>query len=281
MKIIREVAAMKSYVKDIRSKNETICLVPTMGYLHRGHLDLMRMGRPMADHLIISIFVNPTQFGPNEDLDKYPRDMDHDTKLAESVGVECIFFPDPSEMYPQGYATYVNVERITEGLCGKSRPIHFRGVATVVLKLFNIIKPDVAVFGEKDYQQLQVIRRMVEDLNLDIKIVAHPTVREEDGIAMSSRNRYLSPEQRKNALVLRRSLLYAQSRVKAGEKDMARIREEVVKMISETPGCSVDYAEIVDAHELCPVERLGSTAVMALAVKFGSTRLIDNITLEA
>lgn len=281
MKIIQKVAAMKAYVKAIKDKGETICLVPTMGYLHKGHLDLMRMGRPMADHLIISIFVNPTQFGPNEDLDKYPRDMERDTQLAASVGVECIFFPDVSRMYPNGYATYVNVERITTGLCGAARPTHFRGVTTVVAKLFNIIEPELAIFGEKDYQQLAVIKRMVDDLNMNVKIIAHPTVREEDGIAMSSRNKYLNPEERKNALVLHRSLLHARDRVKSGEKSAAKIRDEVVEMISETPGSVIDYVEIVDADELEPIEQFNAAAVMALAVKFGATRLIDNITLEA
>jgi len=235
----------------------------------------------MADHLMISIFVNPTQFGPNEDLDKYPRDMERDTKLAASVGVDCIFFPDVSQMYPQGYATYVNVEDITKGLCGAARPTHFRGVTTVVLKLFNIIEPDLSIFGEKDYQQLAVIRRMVEDLNMNVKIVAHPTVREEDGLAMSSRNKYLNPEQRKNALVLRRSLLLAQDRVKAGERSAAKIRDEVVKMIASTPGSVIDYVEIVDTDTLEPVDKTEGRTVMALAVKFGTTRLIDNITLEA
>ena len=281
MKIIQEVAAMKAYVKAIKDKGETICLVPTMGYLHEGHLDLMRMGRPMADHLMISIFVNPTQFGPNEDLDKYPRDMERDTQLAASVGVDCIFFPDVDQMYPDGYATYVNVERITEGLCGAARPTHFRGVTTVVLKLFNIIEPDLSIFGEKDYQQLAVIRRMVEDLNMNVKIVAHPTVREEDGLAMSSRNKYLNPEQRKNALVLHRSLLHAQDRVKAGERSVAKIRDEVVEMIASTPGSVIDYVEIVDTDTLEPVDKTEGRTVMALAVKFGTTRLIDNITLEA
>jgi pantoate--beta-alanine ligase len=279
MKIITEVAAMKAYVKEIKQKGETICLVPTMGYLHKGHLDLMRMGGPMADHLIISIFVNPTQFGPNEDLEKYPRDMERDTQLSESVGVECIFFPDASQMYPDGYATYVNVERISQGLCGASRPTHFRGVTTVVAKLFNIIEPDFAIFGEKDYQQLAVIARMVEDLNMNVKIIAHPTVREEDGIAMSSRNKYLSPEQRKNALVLRKTLLHASQRVRNGERDALKIRDEVVDMIAQTPECIVDYVEIVDADTLEPVGRIDGRAVLALAVKVGSTRLIDNMVL--
>ncbi|MBN2297228.1 MAG: pantoate--beta-alanine ligase [Deltaproteobacteria bacterium] len=280
MEIIREVKAMKAYVRSIRNKGETICLVPTMGYLHEGHLDLMRMGATMADHLVISIFVNPTQFGPNEDLDKYPRDMERDEKLAASVGVECIFFPDASQMYPDGYATYVNVERITQSLCGASRPNHFRGVATVVAKLFNIVEPDFAIFGQKDYQQLAVIRRMVNDLNMNVKVVAHHTVREKDGLAMSSRNKYLSPDQRRNALVLHKALLYAFSLVGSGEKSSAKIREEVMDMIANTPECVIDYVEIVDPDTLEPVESIYADVVMALAVKVGSTRLIDNMTLE-
>ena len=218
MEIIREVKAMKAYVKKIKQKGETICLVPTMGYLHQGHLDLMRMGGPMADHLIISIFVNPTQFGPNEDLDKYPRDMERDTQLAESVGVECIFFPDAEQMYPHGYATYVNVEGITQGLCGASRPTHFRGVTTVVAKLFNIVEPDISVFGEKDYQQLTVIKRMVDDLDVDVQIIPCETVREPDGIAMSSRNAYLSKEERRQGLSLYQALLEARKLFNNGEK---------------------------------------------------------------
>jgi pantoate--beta-alanine ligase len=281
MEIIKDVKAMKAYVKAIKTKGETICLVPTMGYLHEGHLDLMRMGRPLADHLIISIFVNPTQFGAGEDLDKYPRDLPRDTRLAESVGVDCIFNPEAADMYPQGYATYVNVEGITEGLCGASRPGHFRGVTTVVAKLFNIIEPDISVFGEKDYQQLAVIRRMVEDLDMNVKILAHGTVREEDGLAMSSRNKYLNPEERKNALVLNRSLKFAQDRVQSGERNAAAIKSEVEKMISSTPGCTIDYVEIVDPDLLNPLDTLETRAVMALAVRVGKTRLIDNITLTA
>lgn len=281
MEIIKDVQAMKAYVKALKAGGETVCLVPTMGYLHEGHLDLMRMGRPLADHLIISIFVNPTQFGAGEDLDKYPRDLPRDTEMAESVGVECIFNPEAADMYPQGYATYVNVEGITEGLCGASRPGHFRGVTTVVAKLFNIIEPDISVFGEKDYQQLAVIRRMVADLDMNVKVLAHRTVREEDGLAMSSRNKYLSPEERKNALVLNRSLKHAQERVTSGERNAALIRAEVEKMISSTPGCAIDYVEIVHPDLLNPLDIIESRAVMALAVRVGKTRLIDNITLVA
>ncbi|MGC9325958.1 MAG: pantoate--beta-alanine ligase, partial [Desulfomonilia bacterium] len=274
MVVITEVSAMKAYVKDIHARGETVCLVPTMGYLHEGHLDLMSRGRELADHVIISIFVNPTQFGPTEDLDKYPRDFERDEQLAESVGVECIFYPGVREMYPEGYATYIDVEKISEGLCGGARPGHFRGVATVCAKLFNICDPDCAVFGEKDYQQLMVIKRMVADLNMNVAIIAHPTVREEDGIAMSSRNTYLSAEQRKNALVLHRSLNRARELVKSGQRDAAAIKQEVVDMISSTPDAVIDYVEIVHPENLACIDRIEDKAVMALAVKVGKTRLI-------
>jgi pantoate--beta-alanine ligase len=281
MEIIREIPAMKAWVRDIKRKGETICLVPTMGYLHEGHLDLMRMGRPLADHLVISIFVNPTQFGAGEDLDKYPRDLPRDTEMAGSVGVECIFFPSPAAMYPQGYCTYVDVEDITEGLCGASRPGHFRGVATVVAKLFNIVEPDISIFGEKDYQQLAVLRKMAEDLNMNVQVLAHPTVREEDGLAMSSRNKYLSAEQRKNALVLSRALAMARRRVEQGERSAEAIKAEAAQMIAQVPECTLDYVEIVDPVLLRPLERIEQRAVMALAVRVGVTRLIDNTALEA
>jgi len=279
MKIINDVDSMKIYVRSLNAKGETICLVPTMGYLHEGHLSLMREGRKSADHLFVSIFVNPTQFGPNEDLDKYPRDLERDVSLAESVGVDCIFFPNALQMYPDGYATYINVEGITEVLCGASRPTHFRGVTTVVAKLFNIMNPDYAVFGQKDYQQLAVIKRMVADLNMDVKIMEHPIIREEDGLAMSSRNKYLSPEQRENATILYRSLLHARDLVNKGIKDAARIKADVTEMISSAPGFSIDYAEIVDTLTLRGVDAIEDSAVLALAVKIGATRLIDNITL--
>lgn len=281
MEIIREIPAMKDWVRAVRKRGETICLVPTMGYLHEGHLDLMRMGRPLADRLVISIFVNPTQFGAGEDLATYPRDLPRDTELAGSVGVECIFYPSAGAMYPPGYCTYVDVEDITEGLCGASRPGHFRGVATVVAKLFNIIEPDIAIFGEKDYQQLAVLRKMVEDLNMNVQVLAHPTVREDDGLAMSSRNKYLSAEQRKSALALSQVLLKARRRVEQGERSAEALKTEAVRMIEQTPESTVDYVEIVDPVLLRPVERIEGRAVMALAVRVGATRLIDNMTLEA
>jgi pantoate--beta-alanine ligase len=279
MVIINDIAAMKAYVRAVKEKGEAICLVPTMGYLHEGHLELMRMGKPMAEHLVISIFVNPTQFGVGEDLDKYPRDLPRDSQMAESAGVECIFNPEALAMYPEGYATYVNVEGITETLCGASRPGHFRGVTTVVAKLFNIIEPDISIFGEKDYQQLAVIRRMVLDLNMKVKVLSHPTVREEDGLAMSSRNKYLSPDERKNALILSRSLKHAQDRLSQGERNASVITAEVHGMISGTPGCVVDYIEIVGTDSLKPVDMITDRAVMAMAVRVGKTRLIDNRTL--
>jgi pantoate--beta-alanine ligase len=280
MVVISDVKEMKAYVKAIKQRSETICLVPTMGYLHKGHLDLMRKGKELADRLIISIFVNPTQFGPSEDLAKYPRDFEMDHRLSAEVGVECIFYPDSSQMYPPGYATYVNVEGITETLCGLSRPTHFRGVATVVAKLFNIVEPDSAVFGMKDYQQLAVIKRMVEDLNMNVQVIAHPIVREEDGLAMSSRNKYLTPEQRKNALVLSKALDHARALVKNGQHDVSAIRAVVIGMISSTPECVVDYVEIVDPETVRCIEHIEDHAVMALAVKVGATRLIDNIELK-
>jgi pantoate--beta-alanine ligase len=280
MDVITTVQEMKAAVKAIKSRGETICLVPTMGYLHKGHTDLMRMGRNLADHLAISIFVNPTQFSPNEDLDKYPRDFERDRALCEEAGVELIFHPTPEEMYPPGYATYVNVEGITETLCGRSRPTHFRGVTTVVTKLFNICEPDVAVFGEKDYQQLAVIRRMVRDLDMSVRIVAHPTVREDDGLAMSSRNKYLSADQRRNALVLNRALAHAADLVLKGERDASKLRKAASGMIASTPGALIDYVEIVHPDTLQSIDVIDERAVMALAVKFGTTRLIDNTVLR-
>lgn len=281
MIVINEVKVMKAHIRMIKAKKQTIALVPTMGYLHEGHVLLMHKARNLADHLIISIFVNPTQFGPAEDLDKYPRDLERDKKLAAQARVECIFHPDAAQMYPHGYATYVNVEGITGTLCGQSRPTHFRGVATVCAKLFNIIEPDVAIFGEKDFQQLCVIRRMVEDLNLNVQIIAHPTVRESDGLAMSSRNAYLGPEERRNAVVLYQALMQAKSQYAEGQHDAAAIRDNAVQMIQNTPGAVLDYCEIVEPDTLQSIATVTPGAVMALAVRFGATRLIDNMVITA
>lgn len=279
--MITTVRGMKEYARAIKDRRETICLVPTMGYLHEGHLELMRKGRTLARHLFASIFVNPTQFGPSEDLARYPRDFERDRRLCEDVGVECIFYPSVEEMYPASYSTYVDVEGVTRHLCGASRPGHFRGVATVVAKLFNICMPDVAVFGEKDYQQLVVIRRMVRDLDMDVQVVAHPTVRESDGLAMSSRNTYLTPQQRMEALVLKKAIDRAKELVGQGERDTSRIKKAALDLIGEAPSASVDYVEIVDPDTVEPVGTIDDRAVIALAVRIGSTRLIDNAELKA
>lgn len=279
MVVIEDIAGMKTYVSDIKSKGKTIGLVPTMGYFHEGHLMLMRIAKKMSDHLIISLFVNPPQFGRGEDLDKYPKDMERDKTLAKAVGVECIFAPSAGEMYHAGYSTYVNVENITTVLCGISRPHHFRGVATIVTKLFNIIEPDIAVFGEKDFQQLVVIKQIVKDLNMNVRVVGHPTIREPDGLAMSSRNAYLKADERKKALILNKSLHLARTLFAEGVRDVSKIRDSVIKMISSEEGCDVDYVEVVDTKRLSPIMTIEDKALVALAVRIGSTRLIDNTVL--
>jgi len=279
MVVIEDIAGMKTYVSDIKSKGKTIGLVPTMGYFHEGHLMLMRMAKEMSDHLIISLFVNPTQFSQGEDLDKYPKDMERDKTLAKAVGVECIFAPSAEEMYHAGYSTYVNVENITTVLCGISRPHHFRGVATIVTKLFNIIEPDIAVFGEKDFQQLVVIKQIVKDLNMNVRVVGHPTIREPDGLAMSSRNAYLKADERKKALILNKSLHLARTLFAEGVRDASKIRDSVIKMISSEEGCDIDYVEVMDQKRLSPIMTIVDKALVALAVKIGSTRLIDNTVL--
>jgi|LSQX01.1.fsa_nt_gb pantoate--beta-alanine ligase len=280
MKIVHTIAEIREFVRQARLAGRTVGLVPTMGYLHEGHLELMRRARERCGVVVASIFVNPTQFGPNEDLERYPRDLERDARLAEEVGVDVIFNPPVEEMYPPGYCTYVDVERLTEKMCGASRPGHFRGVATVVTKLFNIVRPDTAFFGQKDAQQALVIRRMAEDLNMDLEIVTVPTVREPDGLAMSSRNVYLDPEQRRAALVLAQSLDRAVEAVRAGERDVQRIRRLVEELIRAEPLALIDYVEIYSYPGLEPVERLQGQALLALAVKFGQTRLIDNVILE-
>jgi len=252
-----------------------------MGYFHEGHLTLMREARKETDLVVVSLFVNPTQFGPNEDFKSYPRDLDRDAAMAENVGVDMIFNPSVEEMYPQGYSTYVEVEGITGGLCGASRPGHFRGVTTVVTKLFNIVQPDRAYFGMKDYQQLKVIERMVRDLNMPLEIVSVPTVREPDGLAMSSRNTYLSPQERQAALVLRKALDYAQELVGSGLRDGGDLCARVQEFIGREPLASIDYVAVVDPDSLQPVDRIGDRVLVALAVRIGKTRLIDNAVISA
>lgn len=281
MQIIKTIAEMKEYVSGIKATGGKIGFVPTMGYLHKGHLDLMVKAREYTPHVVVSIFVNPTQFAPNEDLEKYPRDFERDEELCRETGVECIFYPTPAVMYPEGYSTYITVEGLSSGLCGVSRPTHFRGVATVVAKLFNIVEPDFSVFGEKDYQQLAVIKRMVNDLNMKVEVIGYPTVREKDGLAMSSRNAYLSPEERDIAPVLNRSLKHALSLFRKGVTNANTVKNEVVSMIEAAPGCIIDYVETVDGGSLIEVDVLTPGAVMAIAVKLGKTRLIDNISFTS
>jgi pantoate--beta-alanine ligase len=264
-----------------RCQGRKIAFVPTMGFLHEGHLSLMKAGHKRADEVIVSIFVNPTQFGPGEDLEAYPRDFDRDCRLCEKEGVNAIFAPDVKELYPQGFQTYVTLEKLPNHLCGISRPSHFRGVATVVSKLFNIVKPHIAVFGEKDFQQLQVIRRMAKDMNSDIEIVGAPIVRETDGLAMSSRNTYLTTEQRISALSLYKSLKKAKEMAASGITDVKTIIDATIKLISNYPETAIDYVAVCDPEMLDDMKIIDRPAVMALAVKVGKTRLIDNMMLKA
>lgn len=280
MRIFHTIAEIREFVRQARAKGHSIGFVPTMGYLHEGHLELMRRAREQCDTVVVSIFVNPTQFGPGEDLASYPRDLERDARMAEGVGADAIFNPGAEEIYPPGYCTYVDVERITEYLCGASRPGHFRGVATVVSKLFNIVKPDYAFFGQKDAQQVLIIKRMAADLNMEVEVVTVPTVRERDGLAMSSRNVYLEPEQRRAALVLSKSLNRAAEEVRAGERNAAKIRQLVIDMIKAEPLADIDYVEIYSHPDLEPVESIEGQALLALAVRMGRARLIDNIILD-
>ncbi|MFH2011421.1 MAG: pantoate--beta-alanine ligase [Pseudomonadota bacterium] len=280
MKIIKSIKEMQEFSEGSRLKNKIIALVPTMGFLHDGHLKLIEEGRKKADISIISIFINPTQFGVGEDLEKYPRDLERDKKLAEGVGVDVIFAPTASEMYPKNYQTYVNVEYVTRNLCGASRPTHFRGVTTVVAKLFNIIKPHIAIFGEKDFQQLVTIRQMVKDLNFDIEIVGVPTVREKDGLAMSSRNTYLTQKERKAALSLSQAISNAMEIFRSGERKSENILHEVKKRIESESLTDIDYVHICDSQTLDYIKEIDRDSVMAMAVKVGKTRLIDNCTFE-
>jgi pantoate--beta-alanine ligase len=278
--LLDTIPAMREWRRS-RTGDTCLALVPTMGAFHEGHLSLIRRAVADCDETVVSLFVNPTQFGPGEDFERYPRDPDADVAAASRQGVDVVFAPEPAEMYPDDYATYVQVERLTEGLCGRLRPGHFRGVTTIVLKLLNIVQPHRAYFGEKDYQQLTVIRRMVADVNLDCQIVAMPTVREPDGLAMSSRNAYLSPEQRRAALVLPRSLTKARHLVESGEHSPQRVRQAVRRMFADQPGVSLQYIEIVDPDTLAPVERCDGDVVIAAACLVGETRLIDNQILRA
>jgi len=271
---------MQKEADRLRQQRKKIGLVPTMGYLHQGHLSLVSEAKKHSDVVVMSIFVNPAQFGPNEDFEDYPRDFERDAELAKTAGCDIIFYPDVSEIYPGNYLTSVVVEKITKVLCGASRPTHFRGVTTIVAKLFNIIKPHLAVFGQKDAQQAIVIKKMVTDLNYDIQIIVAPIIREADGLAMSSRNTYLTPGQRKQAAVLYQSLLAAKRKIETGERDASTIKTSMREMIEQQPDAVIDYIEIVSTTDLEPLAELHDEVLIALAVKIGKPRLIDNMIIS-
>ena len=280
MELLKTLDDMKAWSRQVRVDGNTLGLVPTMGYLHEGHLSLARKSMSVCDRTVVSIFVNPTQFGPHEDLDTYPRDMEADQQELERLGVDALFLPTAEDMYPEGFQTFVHVEEITDKLCGKSRRELFRGVTTIVLKLFNIVQPHSAFFGEKDRQQLEVIRKMVGDLNLDIKIVGLPIVREPGGLAMSSRNRYLGNDERKTAQSLHEALQQAQQLVKQGESSVETIRSRMRNIIEREGQAQVDYISVCDPKGFEELEEVQGEAMIALAVHVGKARLIDNCLIE-
>ncbi|NOX88446.1 MAG: pantoate--beta-alanine ligase [Calditrichaeota bacterium] len=280
MKVIKTIEEMRRWSRSTRARGETIGFVPTMGYLHEGHLRLIREAKKHADRLVVSIYVNPTQFGPNEDFERYPRDFARDESLCKQEGVDAVFYPSNEEMYRPFHKTYVITEDLSEIMCGVSRPTHFRGVTTIVAKLFNIVQPDFAVFGQKDAQQAVIIKRMVEDLNFPVKIIVAPIVRESDGLAMSSRNKYLNSRQRKEATVLYRSLQLAEKEYSGGNHDPESIKQKMRRLIERESGGKIDYIEMVDAETLGAPRPGEGDILVALAVYFNSTRLIDNTILK-
>ena len=280
MKLVDNIQRMSMLSKILKKEGKSIGFVPTMGYLHDGHMSLARAARQHTDVVVISIFVNPAQFGPGEDLTKYPKDLKRDEEMAGLAGADVLFCPSVSEMYPEGYATYVNVERLTETLCGRSRPAHFRGVATVVAKLFGIVRPDIAYFGQKDAQQAAVIKKMAEDLNMDVEIKVLPITREKDGLAMSSRNVYLSSEERKDAVCLKEALDKAERAIRSGERDPGMIINVMKELVTSKPSARIDYIEIVDSKNLRPIAPLSGDVLIAMAVFIGNTRLIDNVIVK-
>lgn len=279
MRIINSAEKMQQAALSLKREGKRIAFVPTMGYLHEGHASLLREGRTRCDVLVLSIFVNPIQFGPNEDLDSYPRNLDGDCAIARECGVDIVFTPSAAGMYPPGFQTSIRVPELALPLCGASRPGHFDGVATVVAKLFNIVQPDVALFGKKDFQQLAIIRRMTVDLSLPVEIIGMPIVRERDGLAMSSRNAYLSADQRQSALCLSRSIRKVRELYSSGEQRVERLRSAALELIQAESAAVTDYLEFRDAGTLEPVTTAHDTTLMALAVKIGTTRLIDNTVL--
>ena len=280
MKVIESIKEMKEASQAFRDNGKSIVFVPTMGYLHEGHLSLMKKGKEAGDVLIVSIFVNPTQFGKGEDLERYPRDIERDKELCKGEGVDILFAPKAGDIYPDGYQTYVDVEDVTKNLCGASRTGHFRGVATVVMKLFNIVRPDYAIFGEKDFQQLVTIKRLVKDLNMGVNVIGMPIVREADGLAMSSRNSYLSKEERRAALNIYRALRAAKEVFDEGERSASVLLNEAKRVIEIEPIVVLDYIKLVDVETMEDLERVEDEALLAAAVRIGKTRLIDNIILR-
>ncbi len=280
MEIRTKISDVKEQVRVWKAEGLSIGLVPTMGYLHEGHGSLIKKAREENDRVVVSLFVNPTQFGPGEDLEDYPRDPEKDRAYCERLGADLLFAPEPEEMYPEGFSTYVDMTVLTEELCGLSRPTHFRGVCTVLSKLFHIVTPDRAYFGEKDAQQLAVVRHMVEDLNMDVEIVGCPIVREADGLALSSRNTYLSPEEREAALILSRAVSLGKKMVAEREKDAEKLVEEMKALIAAEPLARIDYVKAVDGRTMQPLEEVRAPLLVALAVYIGNTRLIDNFMIE-
>ena len=280
MRIIQQIAAMQSWSENQRCRGRRLVFVPTMGFLHEGHLSLVRDAKTRGDKVIVSIFVNPAQFTPDEDFATYPRDLERDRQLLEREGIDVLFNPSADEIYPEGYQTSIKVEKLGRLLCARFRPGHFCGVATIVAKLFNIVRPHLAIFGCKDYQQLQIVRQLVRDLNLAVEIVAHPTVREPDGLAMSSRNAYLDPQERQAALCLSRSLRLAEALARQGERRATIILERVTGELQKESLARIDYVSLIDAESLQDMDQLERPAVLALAVRIGKARLIDNQILK-
>jgi len=280
MDILKTKAEMQTWSAAKKRQGKTISFVPTMGYLHKGHVSLLEIGKPLSDELVLSIFVNPTQFGPNEDLDAYPSNIQNDLNLAEQAGVTAVFLPDKKEMYGPDYQTHVSLDHLPQYLCGRSRPIHFGGVATVVTKLFNIVMPDVAIFGKKDFQQLAIIKQMVKDLDFNIQIIGGEIIREKDGLAMSSRNAYLTPEHRASAVCLSRAISLLKQRVAQGVRSVPDLVREAETFILSFDHTRIDYIELCHPRTLEPVDTVQAETLVALAVQVGKSRLIDNALIE-
>lgn len=279
MQVVSTIKEVKELVRSWKKEGNTVGFVPTMGYLHEGHGSLITEARKNNDRVVVSIFVNPMQFGPTEDLESYPRDLEKDSAFCESLGADLIFHPEPEEMYHKNFSSFVDMSVLTEELCGLSRPVHFRGVCTVVSKLFNIVEPDRAYFGQKDAQQLAVIKHMVEDLNMNVEVIGCPIIREEDGLAKSSRNTYLSPEERKAALILSKTIFMGQKMVEDGETDAVKLVDAMKKNIETEPMAKIDYVKAVDGLTMQQVTKIESPTLVAMAVYIGKTRLIDNFSI--